>query len=48
MVIEPQPLPPELPGPGDDRPPAEVPTPTDPVPTIPQPPQAAETAIVID
>lgn len=41
MAIEPQqPLPPELPGPGQDAPPAEVPPPTDPVPTIPEPPEA--------
>lgn len=41
MAIEPQqPLPPELPGPGQDIPPAEVPPPTDPVPTIPDPPKA--------
>lgn len=40
MAIEPQPLPPELPGPGDDIPPAEVPTPTDPPPTMPEPPVA--------
>ena len=41
MAIEPQqPLPPELPGPGQDVPPAEVPPPTDPVPTIPEPPEA--------
>jgi hypothetical protein len=40
MAIEPQPLPPELPGPGEDIPPAEVPTPTDPIPTPEFPPQA--------
>lgn len=40
MAIEPQPLPPELPGPGQDIPPAEVPTPTDPIPTPGIPPQA--------
>ncbi len=38
MAIEPQ-LPPELPGPGQDIPPAEVPT-TGPVPTPEVPPDA--------
>jgi hypothetical protein len=38
MAIEPQPLPPELPGPGDDVPPSEVPVPTDPVPPVPSDP----------
>lgn len=37
MAIEPQ-LPPELPSPGQDTPPAEVPTPTDPVQTPEVPP----------
>ena len=32
MGLEPQPLPPELPGPGDDLPPGETPAPTDPTP----------------
>jgi hypothetical protein len=36
MAIEPT-LPPELPGPGQDIPPAEVPVPTDPVPEPAQP-----------
>ena len=36
MAIVPQPLPPELPGPGDDIPPVEVPVPGDPAP-IPEP-----------
>ncbi|HEX3573263.1 MAG TPA: hypothetical protein VHU42_01575 [Rhodopila sp.] len=40
MAIEPQPLPPELPGPGQDTPPPEVPSPTDPIPSPGQPPQA--------
>jgi hypothetical protein len=41
MAIEPQPpLPPELPGPGQDIPPPEVPMPTDPVPTPSEPPTA--------
>jgi hypothetical protein len=35
MAIEPQPLPPELPGPGDDFPAPEVPVPTDPEPPGP-------------
>jgi len=35
MGLEPQPLPPEMPGPGDD-----IPTPEEPVPTVPEPPQA--------
>jgi hypothetical protein len=39
MAIEPQPLPPELPGPGDDIPPPER-SPTNPVPPPPEPPQA--------
>ena len=38
MAIEPQPLQPELPGPGQDIPPAEVPIPTDPSPAG-QPPE---------
>jgi hypothetical protein len=41
MGLEPQPLPPELPGPGDDMPPSEVPTPTYPEPGMPpHPPEA--------
>jgi hypothetical protein len=32
MPIEPQPLPPELPGPGEDIPPGEITAPTDPPP----------------
>jgi hypothetical protein len=39
MAIEPQPLPPELPGPGGDIPPPEVPVPSDPVPAPGLPPQ---------
>lgn len=34
MGLEPQPLPPELPGPGEDLP-GEVPVPTDPAPDAP-------------
>jgi len=42
MAIEPQPLPPELPGPGDDLPPAEMPTtPSDPAPIPTSPPLPA-------
>jgi hypothetical protein len=40
MGLEPQPLPPEMPGPGDDIPTPEEPVPTEPVPTVPEPPQA--------
>lgn len=39
MAIEPNPIPPELPGPGQDIP-QEVPAPTDPMPTPDTPPQA--------
>lgn len=39
MAIEPQPLPPELPGPGQDSPPSEVPMPTDPMPGPTTPPE---------
>jgi hypothetical protein len=39
MAIEPT-LPPELPGPGQDIPPVEVPAPTDPAPTPSTPPEA--------
>jgi hypothetical protein len=39
MAVEPQPLPPELPGPGGDLPPSEVPLPSDPPPTMPEPPK---------
>ncbi len=38
MALEPT-LPPEFPGPGEDIPPAEAPTPTDPVPSPSLPPQ---------
>jgi hypothetical protein len=41
MAIEPQPLPPELPGPGEDIPPSEVPVPTDPSPEVPDAPPSA-------
>jgi hypothetical protein len=37
MAIEPQPVQPELPGPGQDTPPVEVPPPDDPMPTPPPP-----------
>jgi hypothetical protein len=40
MASPPLPLPPELPGPGEDIPPPEVPIPTDPAPTPERPPQA--------
>jgi hypothetical protein len=40
MAIEPTPIPPELPGPGQDIPPQEIPTPTDPMPPPDTPPQA--------
>jgi hypothetical protein len=38
MAIEPTPIPPEVPGPGQDIPP-EVPMPTDPVPSPGAPPE---------
>lgn len=38
MGLEPQPLPPELPGPGDEFPPTEVPAPSEPEPGMPPPP----------
>ena len=38
MAIEPQPLPPELPGPGEDVAAPEVPVPTDPEPPNPADP----------
>ncbi len=37
MGLEPQPLPPELPGPGEDLPPSESPLPIDPFPGLPSP-----------
>jgi hypothetical protein len=39
MASPPQPLPPELPRPGEDIPPPEVPVPTDPAPTPERPPK---------
>ena len=38
MGLEPQPLPPKLPGPGDDLPPGETPAPTAPTPDRPEEP----------
>jgi hypothetical protein len=39
MAIEPHPIPPELPGPGDETPPTEVPVPFEPEPVPDTPPQ---------
>ena len=40
-AIQPQPLPPELPGPGNDIPLGEPPVPTDPTPETPDLPPTA-------